>query len=166
MGCARKFRSVSFKVSSRSLTALKKHLYKSTTWRVLVFRESRLLVIFSLNDQFPGASRSRVNPQCLVNSHQRRLRVGALAHMNRAPIGATQACSHPALHAERLPERGPGIMDPGLFQFFPQHLHTLIGQHRDEQMPVHPVLPGVKHRTQPSSLFKLRNTLSSSVSRV
>ena len=102
------------RVFNRSLTTTQKHPYKSLNYRVLVFLDTRLLVRGALAGQFFGASRCRIDGQRLIEGHQRRFGHGALAHMNCAPVLASQIGGLPALNRQRLSQRRPGIMDAGL----------------------------------------------------
>ena len=99
-------------------------------------------------DQFFGPSGCRINSQCLIDCQQRGFGDRTFADMYRSPVAATQTGRYAPLDRERISQACPGIVDSGLFQFYPYRLHALIRQHRDEQMTIRAILLRVKQRTQ------------------
>ena len=69
--------------------------------------------------------------------------------MQHATIGAAHAGGGALLHLHRLAQCLPTVIDSCLrLELGANQLHTLIRQHRDEQMPIRAILLVVKHRAQ------------------
>ena len=71
-----------------------------------------------------------------------------LAHMHAAAVASLQGHGHPVLGGQRLAQRVPAVVDAVLLELQAQRVHEVIGQHADEQVPLHAPVHAVEHRPQ------------------
>jgi len=120
-----------------------------------VFYERDLLVIWNSNDEFFDAARCGIDTEHLVNPGQLWLCFGSLSHMQHSSVGAAHAGGGAPLPLHRFAQAVPTVIDlPLCFELGANQLHTLIRQHRDEQMPISAILFMVKHRAQTQLTFE------------
>lgn len=88
--------------------------------------------------------------------------------MQRATIGAAHAGGGTPLHLHRLAQGLPTVIDFCLrLELGANQLHTLVRQHRNEQMPVRAILLVVKHRAQTQlTLEAAKHTLNIGQTRI
>ena len=84
--------------------------------------------------------------QYLVDFLMLRLRSAGLAHMHRPAIAALQRGRHTPLRGQRLAQRQPTVVDALGLELQSQHVHEVVGQHADEQMPFDPAVDAVEYR--------------------
>ena len=80
----------------------------------------------------PGAERT---PKASSIAWLRCFGTGRFAHMQRAPVGTAEGGGDALLAFQAPAKRGPARSLGALAQAAPDHLHELIRDHCDEQMP-------------------------------
>ena len=94
----------------------------------------------ALNEHAMGAAGIGRQAQDLVDLLMKRLGASGLAHMHGSPIAALQCGSDALLCGQRLSQGLPTVVDALGLELQTQHVHEVIGQHADEQMPFDPAI--------------------------
>ena len=89
-----------------------------------------------LHDGLADASGGRVHAEGVVDRLLRCFGAGRFAHMQRTPVGTSEGGGDALLAFQDPAQRGPARSLAALAQAPANHLHELIGDHGDEQMPV------------------------------
>ena len=95
-----------------------------------------------------GAAGIGRQAQHLVDLLVARLRPSGLAHMHGAAIAALQCGSDALLCGQRLTQCLPTVIDALGLELQTQHVHEVVGQHADEQVPLHTPVDLMEHRAQ------------------
>ena len=98
----------------------------------------------NLDDCFADPSRCGVDVQSIVDGLLGRFGAGGLAHMQRRTVGASEGGGDAPLSFEDAAQRRPTGILTALTQARADHLHELIGDHGDEQMPFGEVAPSIR----------------------
>jgi len=120
---------------------------------VLLWHYTAVLRI--LRDRFLGSPRPVADAQCVINDLLARLGTGGLANVNRLAVGACERDGDAILAGERAAYPLPAQMDPGGLELKTNGMHEVVGEHRDEQVPAHPIGLAMEDGPQPKLGFEL-----------
>ena len=99
------------------------------------FLQDKMSYFLHVNPSFSDPSRSGVNDQGIVDRLLRRFRTGRFAHEQRSPVLTAEGGGHALLAFQDPAKRDPARILAALAQAPANHLHELIGDHGDKQMP-------------------------------
>ena len=89
-----------------------------------------------LHNALSDPSRSGVDAQGIIDRLLRCFGTGRFAHVQRTPVRTAEGGGHALLTFQDSAKRGPARSLAALAQAASDHLHELIRDHGDEQMPV------------------------------
>jgi hypothetical protein len=86
--------------------------------------------------RFPGTAR---DSKGVVDALLARFWAAGFAHVEYFPVGASKFDGRPVLALELTAQAFPTEMDSARLELEANCVNQVIGKHRDEQMPTHPV---------------------------
>jgi hypothetical protein len=94
-----------------------------------------------LNDHLLDSSGIRGDSQFGIDILELLLRLGGLPNVQGFSIPLFEGCCDPALTPEFFPQALPTFIDSVFLEFPSNHLHGLVCQDRDKEVPVATVFP-------------------------
>ncbi len=92
--------------------------------------------IVNLDDRFLGFTGPTRETECIVYHLMAVFGARAFTDVNGSSVSALQLHRNPVLSAQLAAQSFPTQMDPAGLELKPDHMDQVIGEHRDEQMPL------------------------------